>query len=211
MRIMKPLVLVLTAALVPAAQGAAQTCLGSNSFANGRMALGVQGGFSSGAKRFGAIGAYGAPKSWYADVTVGSTSYDAAGSKSVVDFGGSLGYQFGLGDSPAELCPYAFVGYSSSSGVKTTNYGFGGSIGWRADLSDDVNIVPAVALQWHGVNTSIDVAGASISGSGSNVEYGANVGFIFNKQWAIVPGVIQSSASGAKAMFTVTLAYFWGK
>jgi hypothetical protein len=209
MRIMKPLVLVLTAALVPVAQSAAQTCLGSNSFANGRMALGVQGGFSSGAKRFGAIGAYGAPKSFYADVTVGSTSYDNGGG-SATDFGGSLGYQIALGDSPAEICPYAFAGYSTGGGVKITSYGFGGAVGWRADASDDVSIVPAVALQWHGTSVSVDgYSGASVSDS--HIEYGANVGFIVNKQWAIVPGVIQSSASGAKALFTITLAYYWGK
>jgi hypothetical protein len=215
MHILKPLVLALTAGLVPGAQSAAQTCLGSNSFANAQMALGAQAGFMSGAKRFGAIGAFGSPKSWFADATVGSTSFDVANSSSQTDFGGSLGYQVGLGDSPAEICPYAFVGYATITGLKTTSYGFGGGIGWRADASDAVTIVPAAVLQWHGVSYSYGVAGYSGSTTDSSIDFGANVGFIFNKQWAIVPGVLQAHSSKAlvqpKPWFTVTLGYYWGK
>ena len=208
MRIFRPLALTFAAVLVPFAQSAAQSCLGSNSFANGRMALGAQGSFFDGGKRFGAIGEYGAPKSWYADVTVGSTQYDGGGS-SVTDFGGSLGYQIGIGDSPAEICPFGFAGYSTGGGAKVTSYGFGGSVGYRADASDNITIVPAAGLQWHG--QSVSVTGYSSSASNSNIEFFGNVGIIVNKHWAIVPGVLKSNASGSKALFMVTLGYFWGQ
>ena len=135
--------------------------------------------------------------------------FDAAGSSSRTDFGGSLGYQIGIGDSPAEICPYGFAGYSTGGARNVTSYGFGGSVGWRADASDEITIVPAVGLQW--VGQSVSVSGNSSSKSDSNIDFFGNVGFIVHKHWAIVPGVIKSNASGSKTVFRVLLGYFWGQ
>jgi hypothetical protein len=212
MRILRPSCLLMAGLLILRAQGEAQSCLGSNSFANGRIALGAAASFADGFKRVGAVGAYGVARSWYANATVGTTSYDAPNSGSATDLGGSLGYQFGIGDSRAEVCPYGFAGYASYSGANTTNYGFGGGVGWRNDVSASLSIVPAVGLQWHGYSTAFKLS--SYSGeslSSSTTEFWANVGFIASKNWSIVPGVMKSSQSGSKAAFVVTLEYYWAK
>jgi hypothetical protein len=210
MGIFRPMDLIMTMVLLPAVQAGAQSCLGSNSFANGRIGLGAAATFADGFKRIGAVAAYGLARSWYANATVGTTSYDPPNSGSATDFGGTLGYQFGIGGSHADICPYGFLGYASYSGANTVNYGFGGGIGWRTAVSDMLSLVPAVGLQWHGYSTSLSgYSGGSVSSS--TAEFWANVGFIANKNWAIVPGVMKSSQTGSATVVAVTLEYYWGR
>jgi hypothetical protein len=202
MRMLRPLVFALAALLVPLAASSAQLCLGSNTFDNGKLVVGGSGSFYDGGQRFAANGAYGMPKSWYVGATVGTTSYKGGGD-SQIDFGGSLGYQFPIGDNPLEICPYAKLGYASVSSFKTTSYGGGAGIGWHAQASDDLMVHPAAGLELLGESTSYN----GTTASGSSTVLWANVGLIVNKQWAIVPGISKSTESGSKAVFNIAVAY----
>ena len=202
MRMLRPLVFALGAVLVPFATSSAQLCQGGNTFDNGKLAVGGQGSFFDGGQRFAAVGAYGMPKSWYVDATVGTTSYKGGGDSQIY-FGGSIGYAFAVGDNPLEICPMASLGYASVSGVHTTSYGFGGGIGWHAQASDDLMVHPAAGVALDFTNTSI----SGYSGSSNTTVLWANVGLILNKQWAIVPGISKSTDSGSKVVFNITIAY----
>jgi hypothetical protein len=203
MRMLRPVVFALGALLVPLATSSAQLCLGGNTFDNGKLVVGGQGNFQDGANRFAAVGAYGMPKSWWVGATVGSTSPKVG--DSVIDFGGSLGYQFPVSDNPLEICPYATLGYSSVSGFHTTSYSFGGAIGWHAQASDDLMVHPAAGLAWLGESFTGD--GYSGSTSAHTWVMSANVGLIINKQWAIVPGISKTTEDGSKAVFNIAVTY----
>ena len=208
MRMIRPMVGALAAVLVSASYAGAQACTGNTPFANGRWALGGEGSFQDGANRFGAVGAYGAPKSWYATATIGNTSVKGGGS-SATDFGGTFGYQIPVGDSPLELCPYAHAGYQTFTGGNGTIYGVGGAIGWPNHVSDDFDFIPAVGLQYNG--TSVKVDGLSGSATDSFTSFYFNAGLILNKQWGIVPGISKTSRSGSKAVFNIGVTYNFGK
>ena len=204
----------LAAVLVSASYAGAQACKGNTPFANGRWALGGEGSFPDGANRFGAVGAYGAPKSWYATATIGSKSFKGGGS--ATDFGGTFGYQIPVGDSPLEFCPYARVGYYKSDPFNTTSYGIGGAVGWPNHVSDDFDFIPAVGVNYTGFSSKVDgsgtVDGLSRSITGNSTALYLNAGLILNKQWGIVPSVWKSlSDSRFKAVFGIALTYNFGK
>lgn len=208
MRMLRPMVGALAAVLVSASYAGAQACTGNTPFANGRWALGGEGSFADGVNRFGAVGAYGAPKSWYATATIGNTSFKGGGG-SATDFGGSFGYQIPVGDSPLEFCPYAQLGYATFTGGNSTAYGVGGAIGWPNHVSDDFDFIPAVGLQYTGTSSKIDGLSGSITDSFTS--FYLNAGLILNKQWGIVPGVSKNSTSGSKAVFNIAVTYNFGK
>ena len=214
MRLLRPMVGALAAVLVSASYAAAQACTGNTPFANGRWALGGQGSFRENVKRFGAVGAYGAPKSWYATATIGRTSYKY-GPGSGTDIGGTIGYQLPVGDSPLEFCPYAHAGYFKTDPFNTTSYGVGGAIGWPNHVSDDFDFIPAVGVQYTGFSSKVDGTGTtdgrSVSVTGNSTVFYLSAGLILNKQWGIVPGVWKSSESLSKAVFQVAVTYTFGK
>jgi hypothetical protein len=215
-RMLRLMLFVLGAAIVPAVQGGAQNCVGRGSFRYGRAAVGGTATITGGSRGLGAYGSYGTATAWYAGATVGTTIIDGGGG-TALDLGASLGYQFG-GRAPAAFCPYAFYGTSGLRNVstvtgtgittRTNSYGFGGSLGWRYDESEELDIVPALGVQWesHTVTSPDFRSGPATSGSAS-----FSLGLIADRQWSIVPGISSSFSTGSTYVYSLTIGYSFGK
>jgi hypothetical protein len=216
-RTFRLILLVLASIIVPAAQGRAQTCVGRSSFKYGTVGFGGTGTVTGGSRGFGAYGSYGRPTSWYAGATIGTTLIDGGGGTSL-NLGASLGYQLPIGRSSFEFCPYAIVGSSALRNVstvtgtgittRTNSYGFGGTFGWRYEDSDELDIVPALGVQWQSQSVSSPDfrSGPNSSGSAS-----FSLGFVADRQWSIVPGVSSSFSTGSTYVYTLSVGYSFGR
>lgn len=210
-------VFVLAGAVALAAPSGAQNCVGRGSFRYGRVALGGTVTVTGGSRGFGAYGTYGTPASWYAGATVGTTSIDGGGGTSL-NLGGSLGYQLPIGRALA-FCPYANLGSSALRNVstitgtrittRTNSYGLGGTLGWRYEDSDELDVIPALGVQWQRISVTspeLRYSGPANSGSAS-----FSIGFIAERKWAIVPAVSSSFSSGTSYVYSLSVGYSFGK
>jgi hypothetical protein len=123
------------------------------SFADGSNRIGGEYQFNDNFSTWTAGWAHGATKSWYGGLSVDGTQISHGGSSST-GFGGMLGYQFPIADSPLEFCPAATAHYQSGGGYNTTAFGLDGSLGYRITASDNLALVPAAGLRWVSMNTS---------------------------------------------------------
>ncbi len=194
MRISKLIAIAGLVAVVPFAQAAAQTCNGTASFANGPMQVSGSWAHSDVVDAFGVGGAYGEDKSWFAGINVGSSK--PKGGKSETTYGGTLGWQIAMSDSPAQFCP--MVGYSQSSAAGSKGvFDIGASVGYPIKGSDTMDWVPSVGAMY-----------MSTSGS-STTNINLALGLVFNKNLSLVPGFTIPTQSGAKSMISVGLGYNW--
>lgn len=151
----------------------------------------------------------GSPKSLYATAEIGTTKVDAVGggsSSSSTDFGGSLGYQLPISDSPAEFCPFALVSYSSFSGVNATTWGVGGGIGYRLKGSDELDFVPAAGLRWESV--SVSALGRTATSSGTL--WWLSAGLVIKKTWTVAPIYVIPNEKGAKNYWGIGIGLNFG-
>lgn len=216
MRILRSLALALIALAAPISRGAAQTCVGTAMFSDGRARLGVAEHYNSDFNDLGASFVYGIHRSFYAGVSYDNQQASHGGPSSSGP-GAIVGYQIHLGDSPFQLCPQATVHFSSAASVNTIEYGFGGSLGYLVELSDGFAVVPAAGIRWLNATSTSDAVDAvsggtsQVSARGSSSEVSMEVGFVFNRTITISPGLLVPSQSNAKTIYTLGFSINWAK
>jgi hypothetical protein len=203
----------LIALSAPISRGAAQTCLGTAAFQDGRAVARVDDKFNSIVNDVGASLGYGIPRSFYGDISI-DRSTPAGSGLPTTGFGAGLGYQVHLSDTPFQLCPSVLWHYAAVDGVRTTTYGFGGSVGYRVGISDWLALVPAAGLSWMSARSTGFVVGVSSSSSGSSetltgTDVFMTLGLVFNRALTINPGVIVPSQSGSKSIYTIGVSINW--
>ena len=204
MRISRQFLLALSLVVLPLARGAAQTCQGGASFANGRTRIGGGAQFDSRATSYVGQVTLGAPKTWYASAQAGQTRYDGSRTNQT-DFGGSLGFQIPVGESRTEFCPYGILGYSSLPGATNrTTWGFGGGIGFPIKAGGSMDFVPAAGIQWQSTSAASPALNTT-----NNTLLWLNAGVVLNKAWSVTPGVIMPTRSGQDNVLTLGLGYNW--
>jgi hypothetical protein len=216
MRVVRLLALALIALAAPFSGGAAQTCQGTAAFQDGRWRAAAFAHDNSSVSDIGASLAYGVPRSFYGDVGFDKLQ-DAHGGPSATGPGLAIGYQIHLSDTPFQFCPEATAHFYSGSGVNTTEYGVGGSLGYRVGISDWFTLVPAAGIRWlnsTGTSDAVDAVSGGTSeviARGSSSEVHMEIGLVFNKSFAIVPGLLIPSQNGTKSIFTIGVGINWAK
>ena len=216
-------VLVALSVLVPMGQAHAQRCTGTASFASGKGRVAVGALLSDGVKSYGLDLAMGQDKRAFASGTYSRTTFDNA-SFALTGLGGTVGWQFGLGDgSRVELCPIAAVSYLSGShgfgasyvDVSSTSFGFGGSIGFVASSSASFELVPAAGYQHFSTDSKATVTtfGNNSTGTGSS-SYGivsVSAGFVFNRNVTLRPIIeVPVGIDNGKASYGVGIGLNFG-
>ncbi len=210
MRAIRPLALVLIALAVPLSRGAAQTCQGTAAFQDGRWRAGAFSHENTTVNDVGAGLAYGVPRSFY-----GAVSVDKLQAANGTGVGAAVGYQIHLSDTPFQVCPEVSAHYVSSDGTNTTEYRFGGNLGYRFGISDWFTLVPAAGVRWLSVTATSDrvtTAGPGTSGvaaTGSGSEVNMEMGLVFHRSFTIVPGLLIPSQNGTKSIFTIGVSINW--
>jgi hypothetical protein len=217
-------VLVALSVLIPMGQARAQRCMGVASFASGSGRIAAGASLTGGSKNYGMHLAIGQDKGAFASGTFSRTTFDNA-SFALTGLAGSIGYQLELGDrSNVEFCPVAGVSYFSGShgygasyvDVSSTEFGFGGSVGFVASSSASFELVPAVGFQYLTNNSKAMVTafGNSSSGTGSS-NYGivsVSAGFVFNKSVTLQPIIeIPVSLANGKASYGIGIGLNFGE
>jgi hypothetical protein len=215
MRVIRSLALALIALAAPFSRGVAQTCRGTAAFQDGRARAGVFVEDNSSVNDIGARLAYGIPRSFYGEISFDKIQA-AHGGPSASGPGLAVGYQIHLSDTPFQFCPEATAHVSSGTGINTTEYSFGGNLGYRVDVSDWFTLVPAAGIRWVTVTGTSDALDVAASGGtsqvvipGSSSEVNMEIGLVFNKSFTIVPGLLVPSQSGTKSIFTLGVSINW--
>ncbi len=204
MRVIRRLAVVLIVLVVPFTRGAAQTCQGIAAFQDGRARVGAGYQHNGDFDDVQASAAYGVPHSFYAGISIDELQLGHGGPSST-GFGASVGYQIHLSDTPFQFCPSVTGHYASEGGVNTSEFGVGGSAGYRVGITRRLEVVPAVGYRWTSSNTS---------GGGGNTSFNdvfMVLGFVFNKTFTIDPGLDVPSQNGAKAIYTIGVSINWAK
>jgi hypothetical protein len=204
MRVIRQLAVVLIVLVFPLARGVAQTCQGIAAFQDGRARVGVDYQDNSDFNDFRASAAYGIPHSWYAGISADELQVGHGGA-SATGFGASVGYQIHLSDTPFQFCPAVLGHYASGGGSNTSEFGGGGSAGYRVGISDWFELVPAVGVRWMWENTS------NGGGNRSSDDVFLVMGLVFNKTFTINPGFDVPSQNGAKTIYTIGVSINWAK
>ncbi len=217
MRILRSLALALVALAAPLMRGAAQTCQGTSAFQDGRARIGVLDQHNSDFNDFRASAGYGIPRSFYGNVNYEATQISHGGGTED-GFGVDVGYQIHLSDTPFQVCPLAMWQHTSMDNAHTDVVGFGGSLGYRVEISDWFAVVPAVGVRWMSATTTAPAilgpggnnATTSASATQSSTDVFMAIGLVFNKEFTISPGIIVPSQSGTKSIYTIGVSVNWG-
>jgi len=179
---------------LPAAKAAAQTCVGTASFASGSVRLGAGIDFAKDAKQYAAQLAFGKAGGPFAAGSIGRVDVDDT-DESATSFGGELGYSLNVAERGSlEVCPILGIGYASadvseggfSVDISTRALSAGFAIGGVASSSPTFAFVPSVSLAY--VNQNIKSEGA-IEFDESD-DFGVitlAAGFVFNQRVTLRP------------------------
>jgi hypothetical protein len=213
--------LVLSLALVAMlnAPAAAQTCQGLPSFSTGSMQLTGNMTFENGMDSFGAAFGYGQPDGAFGTVGIGTTSFDGFdGSSFDVGIGG--GYQMKVGArKKMHLCPVASFSllmgpndvFGSGVDMSTQNLAFGFALGTQLPGSPKMDIIPTGGLGLAYMKVKADGGSGSGSASETYAVMDLGVGFIFNSQISVRPGIsIPLGLDGGDTGFGMTVGYNFG-
>ena len=186
----------LAAIALPAASAAAQTCLGTASFASGPARVGVGLDFSNDDKQYGAQIAFGKSAGPFAAGHVGIIDVDDT-DESATTFGIDLGYSLKLaGTGSLEMCPVASFGYATadidegglSLDLSSRILGGGFAIGGVMSSSPTFQFIPSASLAY--VNQTLKFEG--VFESEDSEDYGLATlaaGFVFNETVTVRPNV----------------------
>ena len=213
MRATRLLALALVGLIAPLSRSAAQTCEGSAAFQDGRMRVGAFYQDNSDRNDVGAQLAFGIPRSFFGTLTLDSRYFPSTpqtppintvntSKSSYLGGGAELGYQVHLSDTPFQVCPA--VSWHVADGGQGSEFGFGGSIGYRVPISTWLITVPAVGVRW--LNSTEPSAPAR---SYDNVFMA--MGLVFNNTLTIQPGLAVPSPTGSKTIYTIAVSINWWK
>jgi hypothetical protein len=201
------------------APAVAQTCQGLPSFSHGQMQLSGTMMFENGMDSFGATFGYGQPAGVFGNVGIGTTSYDGFDGSSF-DLGLSGGYQMKVGArKKMHLCPVASFSllmgpndiFGSGVDMSTQNLAFGFALGTELPGSPKMEIVPTGGLGLAYMKVKADDGTTSSSASETYAVMDLGVGFIFNSQISVRPGIsIPLGLDGGDTGFGLTVGYNFG-
>jgi hypothetical protein len=201
------------------APAVAQTCQGLPSFSHGQMQVTGNMVFQDGMDTFGGTFGYGQPAGLFGNVGIGTTSIDAFDGSSF-DLGVSGGYQMRVGASKKmHLCPVASFGlgmgpkdiFGSGVDMSTQNLGFGVALGTSLPGGPRMEIVPTGGLSLAYLKVKADDGTTSNSDSETYGVMDLGVGFIFNSQISVRPGIsIPLGLDGGDTGFGLTVGYNFG-
>lgn len=197
----------------------AQTCLGTASFANGRVLVAPGVAFDDGATSYGASVGYGAPRSVYGAVGFTTTDFDGIGG-SADNLSFAVGYQVPLGSTRAELCPLASVslGWGPNDalgpGVDVSNrtIAAGAVFGLVVGTGSKVQLVPNATLLLATTRLSVDDGTHSGSDSDGYAALSLGTGFIFGSRYSLNPSVTMAFGLGdVDPTFGLALGIHFGR
>jgi len=201
------------------APAVAQTCQGLASFSAGQMQTTGSAVFGNGQNSFGATFAYGQAAGAFGGIGIGTTSIDALDGSSF-DLGLAGGYQMTAGKAKKiHLCPVANLGLGmgpkdvGGSGVdmSSTTGGAGIAVGTSLPGGPRMQIIPAGGLGVQYLKVKADDGTGSTSASDTYGVLNLGVGFVFNSQIAVRPGVsVPLGLEGGEASFGLTVGYNFG-
>jgi hypothetical protein len=201
-----------------AATAEAQICAGTAPFSAGRMRVGVGAEFPEGQKNYGGGLTYSHTSGVYAGGQIGRLDANSS-DVSAMDYSANLGYELSL-DSKFRFCPIGHFGMIKGPNAtnvenSTTHYGLGGAIGSVLSSSDNMAIVPALAVKWvHWTDktTTTGGGGGTTEVSDSWMEATLSAGFIINRDVTFAPMVrIPLNQDGAESHFGFALSYNFGR
>jgi outer membrane protein with beta-barrel domain len=215
----RSLVVSLALLAIVRAPAVAQTCQGLASFSTGQMQATGNATFGNGMDTFGATLAYGQPAGAFGGIGIGTTSIDAFDGSSF-DVGVAGGYQMTAGKAKKiHLCPVANFGLGmgpkdvGGSGVdmSTTTGGMGLALGTSLPGGPRMQIIPTGGLGLEYLKFKADNGTTSSSASDTYGVMNLGVGFIFNSQIAVRPGIsIPLGLDGGETSFGLTVGYNFG-
>jgi len=199
----------------------AQTCLGLGSYSAVPLQVTGNGWLSSEASSLGAGVGYGRPSSVFASLAVGTTSNETFDG-SILEVGGSLGYQIPLGAAERfQLCPVVSLGaglgpnnaFDSGVDRSSRSASLGIAVATSLVASPQLRVVPTVGLAYaYRLNQAESAAGASlfeITYHYARAQLG--VGLILNSNVFLRPSAeIPLGLTGNGPAFGVTLGYNFG-
>jgi hypothetical protein len=199
-----------------AATADAQLCAGSTPFSAGRMRVGVGAEFPDGAKTYGGGLTYGHTSGAYIGGAV-SRLDDNNSTTSAMDYAANLGYEMSLGASKMRFCPIGHFGMAKGPDAgnterSRTHYGLGGTVGSVLSASDNMAIVPSLAVKWIHASDKTTTGTTSTTVSDSWMEAVVGAGFIINRDVTFAPMVrIPLNQDGAESSFGFSLSYNFGR
>lgn len=194
----------------------AQNCLGAPSFAVGMARLTGSISIADSLKTYGGDIALGREKGFFIQGG-GSHSKLNDTDHSSNQGGGRIGYQMAI-DPTWQFCPFAGLtaGTGSATGdhpsapVNSIDVYGGGSLGWLASSSADMQIIPAVGAAVVHRSTKAKLVPAGQSAATGTDNFGvvtAAVGFVFHKTWTITPNVqIPASEEHSSVIYGISLS-----
>jgi hypothetical protein len=215
----RSLVVSLALLAIVRAPAVAQTCQGLASFSTGQMQATGNASFGNGQNSFGATFAYGQSAGAFGGIGIGTTSIDAFNASSF-DVGVAGGYQMTAGKArKIHVCPVANFGLGmgpkdvGGSGVdmSSTTGGMGVALGTSLPSGPRMQIIPTGGLGFQYLKVKADNGTNSTSASDTYGVMDLGVGFIFNSQIAVRPGVsIPLGLAGGETSFGLTVGYNFG-
>ena len=223
MRAMQSLTLALIALAAPVSRAATQTCQGTAAFHDGKARLGIDAQYHNDFNDERASFAYGAPRSFYGGVSVDGLKVNHA-VNSMYGVGANLGYQINISDTPFQFCPEVWGHFAAGTGYDAQSQAaLGGSLGYRAGVSEWLTLVPAAGIWWISTSTARDLVNATSAPSsgpsaasaewdnGTSSQVFMTLGLIFNKTFTINPGLLIPSQKPVRTIYTLGVSFNWAK
>jgi hypothetical protein len=200
-----------------AATADAQLCTGSAPFSAGRMRVGIGAEFPDGAKTYGGGLTWSHGSGAYVGGTVGRLD-DNNSTVSAMDYTANLGYEMSFDAVPkVRFCPTGHFGMTKGPDAgntqnSRTHYGLGGAMGGVLSASDNMSIVPSLAVNWVHVSDKATTNNNSTTVSDSWMEATLGAGFVINRDVTFAPMVrIPLNQDGAESSFGFSLSYNFGR
>jgi len=201
-----------------AATADAQVCSGTAPFSAGRTRVAVGADFPEGYKMYGGGLTWAHNSGVYIGGQVGRLD-DNTSTDNAMDYQANLGYEMSL-DSKFRFCPIGHFGMTKGPNVgneenSITHYALGGTVGGVLSSSDNMAIVPSLALEWiHNSykTTTTGGGGATTTTDDSQIDATLGVGFVINRNVTFSPTVrIPLNQDGAESYFGFRMSYNFGR
>jgi hypothetical protein len=195
----------------------AQLCTGTAPFSAGRMRVGVGAEFPEGAKAYGGGLAWGHSSGLFLNGQVGRIDVNSS-TVSAMDYTAGAGYELSFDAAPRlRICPTGHFGITQGPDVgatqnSTTHYGAGASVGGVLSSSENMAIVPSLAINWTHASDKSTTGNTSTTVSDSWMEAIVGAGFILNRAVTFTPMVrIPLNQDGVESSFGFSLSYNFGR
>jgi hypothetical protein len=195
----------------------AQLCTSNAPFSAGRMRLGVGAEFLQGSKSYGGSLTYGHSSGVYVGGAVSRGDINASPNSSL-DYRADVGYQMSFDAAPKlRFCPIGHFGMMKGPNTgtterSTTHYGAGAAVGGVLSASDNMAIVPSVAVQWTSQSLKTTTGTTSTTVDDSHIAATIAAGFIINRDVTFAPTVwVPLNQDGVEAHFGFNLSYNFGR